>query len=86
MCVCVCVCVYVCVRACVCVCVCVTWCSHANHMQGACSSCPSSIGTLKMGVENMLQFYVPEVKGVEQVGNLCDSGAGDCVPVVLVTV
>ena len=47
-------------------------------MQGACSSCPSSIGTLKMGVENMLQFYVPEVKGVEQVGNLCASGVSDC--------
>ena len=37
------------------------------HMQGACSSCPSSIVTLKNGIENMLQFYVPEVLGVEQV-------------------
>lgn len=36
-------------------------------MQGSCSSCPSSIVTLKNGVENMLQFYVPEVQGVEQV-------------------
>lgn len=36
-------------------------------MQGSCSSCPSSIVTLKNGVENMLQFYIPEVKGVEQV-------------------
>ena len=36
-------------------------------MQGSCSSCPSSIGTLKNGVQNMLQFYVPEVKSVEQV-------------------
>ncbi|KAM7350436.1 NFU1 iron-sulfur cluster scaffold homolog, mitochondrial-like [Cochliomyia hominivorax] len=36
-------------------------------MQGSCSSCPSSIVTLKSGVENMLQFYIPEVKGVEQV-------------------
>ncbi|KAJ8943268.1 hypothetical protein NQ318_017286 [Aromia moschata] len=36
-------------------------------MQGACSSCPSSVVTLKNGVENMLQFYIPEVLGVEQV-------------------
>ncbi|XP_061397879.1 NFU1 iron-sulfur cluster scaffold homolog, mitochondrial-like [Musca vetustissima] len=36
-------------------------------MQGSCSSCPSSIVTLKNGVENMLQFYIPEVQGVEQV-------------------
>ena len=36
-------------------------------MQGACTSCPSSALTLKSGVQNMLQFYVPEVIGVEQV-------------------
>lgn len=36
-------------------------------MQGSCSSCPSSIVTLKSGIENMLQFYIPEVAGVEQV-------------------
>ena len=36
-------------------------------MQGSCSSCPSSIVTLKNGVQNMLQFYIPEVLGVEQV-------------------
>ena len=36
-------------------------------MQGACTSCPSSIVTLKNGVQNMLQFYVPEVESVEQV-------------------
>jgi len=36
-------------------------------MQGSCSSCPSSIVTLKHGVQNMLQFYIPEVLGVEQV-------------------
>uniref|UniRef100_A0A9J7Z613 NFU1 iron-sulfur cluster scaffold homolog (S. cerevisiae) n=1 Tax=Cyprinus carpio carpio TaxID=630221 RepID=A0A9J7Z613_CYPCA len=29
--------------------------------------CPSSIITLKSGIQNMLQFYVPEVEGVEQV-------------------
>ena len=36
-------------------------------MQGSCSSCPSSVVTLKNGVQNMLQFYVPEVQSVEQV-------------------
>lgn len=36
-------------------------------MQGSCSSCPSSIVTLKNGVQNMLQFYIPEVQSVEQV-------------------
>ena len=42
-------------------------------MQGSCSSCPSSIVTLKNGVQNMLQFYIPEVQGVEQVGNDSES-------------
>jgi len=37
------------------------------RMQGACSSCPSSTVTLKAGVQNMLQFYIPEVVGVEEV-------------------
>ncbi|MGH1403394.1 MAG: NifU family protein [Alphaproteobacteria bacterium] len=31
------------------------------RMQGACSGCPSSTATLKMGVENMLRHYIPEV-------------------------
>ncbi len=30
-------------------------------MQGACSGCPSSTATLKMGIENMLKHYIPEV-------------------------
>lgn len=37
------------------------------HMQGACSGCPSSTATLKVGIENMLKHYLPEVKGVEPV-------------------
>ena len=37
------------------------------HMQGACSGCPSSTATLKMGIENMLKHYVPEVKEVKPV-------------------
>ncbi|XP_026321559.1 NFU1 iron-sulfur cluster scaffold homolog, mitochondrial-like isoform X2 [Hyposmocoma kahamanoa] len=36
-------------------------------MQGSCSSCPSSIVTLKNGVQNMMQFYIPEVVAVEQI-------------------
>lgn len=36
-------------------------------LQGSCSSCPSSLVTLKNGIENMLQFYIPEVQSVEQV-------------------
>ncbi|CAH8429884.1 unnamed protein product [Dicrocoelium dendriticum] len=42
-------------------------------LQGSCSSCPSSIVTLKNGVQNMLQFYVPDVLGVEQVEDEADS-------------
>jgi Fe-S cluster biogenesis protein NfuA len=30
-------------------------------MQGACAGCPSSTATLKMGIENMLRHYIPEV-------------------------
>lgn len=31
------------------------------YMQGSCSGCPSSTATLKMGIENMLKHYIPEV-------------------------
>lgn len=34
------------------------------HLQGACSSCPSSIMTLKAGVERMLKSQIPELKEV----------------------
>ena len=37
------------------------------HLQGSCSSCPSSIMTLKMGVENRLKSLIPEVREVVQV-------------------
>jgi Fe-S cluster biogenesis protein NfuA len=37
------------------------------HMQGSCSGCPSSTATLKMGIENMLRHYVPEVIEVRPV-------------------
>jgi len=42
------------------------------RMQGACTSCPSSVVTLKNGVQNMLQFYIPEVIAVEQVFDRSD--------------
>ncbi|XP_014027477.1 NFU1 iron-sulfur cluster scaffold homolog, mitochondrial [Salmo salar] len=34
-------------------------------LQDSCTSCPSSMVTLKSGIQNMLQFYVPEVEGVK---------------------
>jgi Fe-S cluster biogenesis protein NfuA len=37
------------------------------HLQGACSTCPSSIMTLKMGVEGRLKQAIPEIKEVVQV-------------------
>lgn len=36
------------------------------QMKGACAGCPSSSETLKGGIENMLKFYIPEVKEVRQ--------------------
>lgn len=40
------------------------------HMQGSCSGCPSSSVTLKSGIENMLRYYIPEVKEVQQVNTV----------------
>jgi len=37
------------------------------HMQGACAGCPSSTATLKYGIENMLRYYLPEVREVRPV-------------------
>ncbi len=37
------------------------------HMQGACAGCPSSTATLKMGIEQLLKHYVPEVIEVRAV-------------------
>ncbi|MEM0996496.1 MAG: NifU family protein [Bacteroidota bacterium] len=37
------------------------------RLQGACSGCPSSTMTLKMGIEGLLTRMVPEVKEVEAV-------------------
>jgi Fe-S cluster biogenesis protein NfuA len=37
------------------------------RMQGACAGCPSATATLKMGIENMLRHYIPEVQAVEPI-------------------
>lgn len=37
------------------------------HMQGACAGCPASTATLKLGIENMLRHYIPEVVEVRAV-------------------
>ena len=37
------------------------------RFHGACVGCPSSLMTLKMGIERNLQDYVPEIQGVEAV-------------------
>lgn len=38
------------------------------QLQGSCSGCPSSMITLKAGIENLLKAMIPEVKSVEAVG------------------
>ena len=35
------------------------------ELQGSCSGCPSSLMTLKQGVQNLLKHYVKEVQSVE---------------------
>lgn len=49
--------------------------SFRSDTQGSCSSCPSSAITLKNGVQNMMQFYIPEVVDVEQVFDKSDQMA-----------
>jgi Fe-S cluster biogenesis protein NfuA len=34
------------------------------RMQGACSGCPSSTATLKVGIENLLKHFIPEIREV----------------------
>ena len=36
-------------------------------MQGACAGCPSSTMTLKMGIENLLKHFIPEVQEVRPI-------------------
>ncbi|RCL02849.1 MAG: Thioredoxin-like protein [Candidatus Tokpelaia sp. JSC188] len=35
------------------------------NMRGACANCPSSVATLKHGIENLLRHFIPEIQGVE---------------------
>lgn len=37
------------------------------RMQGSCSGCPSSAATLKIGIENMLKHFIPEIREVRPV-------------------
>ena len=37
------------------------------YLRGSCAGCPSSVITLKNGIENMLRHYIPEVSAVEAV-------------------
>ena len=37
------------------------------ELKGSCAGCPSSTATLKMGIENMLKHYVPEVQEVRPI-------------------
>lgn len=37
------------------------------YMKGACAGCPSSTATLKLGIQNLLHHFIPEVQQVEQV-------------------
>ena len=39
----------------------------AVELKGSCSGCPSSIMTLKQGVQNLLCHYIPEVKSVDAI-------------------
>lgn len=34
-------------------------------MRGACSGCPSSTATLKMGIQNLMNHFAPEVRDIE---------------------
>lgn len=36
-------------------------------MRGACAGCPSSVATLKQGVETLLKHFVPEIKEVRAI-------------------
>lgn len=37
------------------------------RLKGACAGCPSSTDTLKLGIERMIKYYVPEVQEVCQI-------------------
>ncbi len=37
------------------------------RLNGACSSCPSSAMTLRMGIERRLREFIPEIAEIQQV-------------------
>jgi Fe-S cluster biogenesis protein NfuA len=37
------------------------------HMRGACSGCSSSTATLRLGIENLLRHFCPDVQEVQPV-------------------
>ena len=37
------------------------------QLRGSCAGCPSSVITLKQGVQNLLTHYIPDVKQVEAI-------------------
>jgi len=45
------------------------------RLAGSCVGCPSSAITLRNGVENMLMHYIPEVKGIQEMGQIEDEGS-----------
>ena len=45
------------------------------RLAGSCVGCPSSSVTLRNGVENMLMHYIPEVRGIVEVGQEDDKDA-----------
>eukprot|EP01040_Poterioochromonas_malhamensis_P008185 gene8188-8854_t len=51
------------------------------RLAGSCVGCPSSSITLRNGVENMLMHYIPEVRGIMEVG--ANGEESDSSPLVL---
>ena len=45
------------------------------RLHGACGTCPSSLMTLRMGIENAIRDQVPDVQGVVNVDQPADMGA-----------
>src|SRR5262245_4587374 len=46
------------------------------RLHGACGSCPSSLWTLRMGIENAIREQVPDVVAVENVDQPADGPHG----------
>jgi lysyl-tRNA synthetase class 2 len=44
------------------------------RLHGACGTCPSSLMTLRMGIENAIRDQVPDVQGVENVDPAAAAG------------